>query len=69
MGVFVDKLVWKSHRRSTAAEIYAIRLLKASSAAQPKGCSACFVPAPDDLHPWDLVEQSVPLYRQKKDML
>ena len=27
----------------TAAEIYGIRLLKAGSAAQPKGCSACFV--------------------------
>ena len=28
---------------STAAEIYGIRLLKAGSAAQSKGCSACFV--------------------------
>jgi hypothetical protein len=27
----------------TAAEVYGIRLLKAGSAAQPKGCSACFV--------------------------
>ncbi len=27
----------------TAAEIYGIRQLKAGSAAQSKGCSACFV--------------------------
>ena len=27
----------------TAAEVYGIQLLKAGSAAQPKGCSACFV--------------------------
>ena len=32
--------------RCTAAEIYGIRLLKAGSAAQPKGCSACFVLVP-----------------------
>ena len=38
-GIFV---LWK--RYSThAAEIYGIRQLKAASAAQPKGCSACFV--------------------------
>ena len=31
-------------RTGTAAGKYAGRLLKASYAAQPKGCSACFVP-------------------------
>ena len=31
-------------RTGTAAGNYAGRLLKASYAAQPKGCSACFVP-------------------------
>jgi hypothetical protein len=32
------------HKNCTAAEKYGIRQLKAGSAAQPKGCSACFVP-------------------------
>jgi hypothetical protein len=31
------------HKYCTAAEKYGIRQLKAGSAAQPKGCSACFV--------------------------
>ena len=32
-------------RHVTACGIYSRRTLKASSAAQPKGCSACFVPS------------------------
>jgi hypothetical protein len=38
------KFPWNIISRCTAAEIYGIRQLKAGAAAQPKGCSARFVP-------------------------
>ena len=43
-GDFHGRGIDEKMRTGTAAGKYAGRLLKASYAAQPKGCSACFVP-------------------------
>ena len=45
-GFIRDTICWQMNcLRSTFAGVYASRQLKAGDAAQPKGCSACFVPA------------------------
>ena len=41
-NVLIINYLWFSSV-GTAAEVYGIRLRKASSAAQSEGCSACFV--------------------------
>ena len=41
-NILIINCLWFSSV-GTAAEVYGIRLLKASSAAQSEGCSACFV--------------------------
>ena len=44
-GFIRDTICWQMNcLRSTFAGVYASRQLKAGDAAQPMGCSACFVP-------------------------